>query len=65
MVSRGKARTGGRQILFATGPKDAVAKTLGGGTLRKGSEFLVTQWKTPDGKSRQWMFTDKDFKRKD
>lgn len=54
---------GGRKVVFATGPKHAVAKALEsrGGKMPEGSSFIVTRWKTPDGKAMQWMYTNKDF----
>tara|TARA_A100001037_G_scaffold298660_1_gene322769 strand:- start:8306 stop:8611 length:306 start_codon:yes stop_codon:yes gene_type:complete len=68
IVSMASPLGGGRKVLFATGPKHAVAKALEGkkykgqsGMMPQGSNFIVTQWNTPDGKAMQWMFTNKDF----
>ena len=68
IVSMASPLGGGRKVLFATGPKHAVAKLLEGkkyqgqsGMMPEGTDFIVTQWKTPDGKSMQWMYRNEDF----
>ena len=63
IVSAAGPLGGGRTFVMSAGPREAVTKVVKreGGMIPAGTDFIVTQVRTPDGKARQFFYNEKSF----
>ena len=63
IVSAAGPLGGGRATVMTATPRSAVLKGVkaAGGKIPAGTDFIVTQVKTPDGKARQFFYNAKSF----